>query len=140
MTGPRVEAFHDAVGQLDYPMMIVTAAADGERSGCLVGFSTQCSIDPQRFLVCLSKTNHTFRVAQRARYLAVHALAADQCDLASLFGEETEDRVDKFARVRWHPGPDGVPVLDDSPRWFVGEVVSTVDFGDHVGFVLEAAS
>lgn len=31
---------------LDYPMFVVTVAAGGERAGCLVGFATQCSIDP----------------------------------------------------------------------------------------------
>jgi len=35
-------------------MIIITAAADGVLGGCLVGFQTQCSIDPARFLVCLS--------------------------------------------------------------------------------------
>ncbi|MHB1539220.1 MAG: flavin reductase [Solirubrobacteraceae bacterium] len=53
-------------------MAIVTAAADGERSGCLVGFATQCSIEPRRFLVCISVLNRTFEIAQRSNALAVH--------------------------------------------------------------------
>ncbi|HEX8931084.1 MAG TPA: flavin reductase, partial [Actinomycetota bacterium] len=40
------------VDRLDYPMLIVTAETDGERAGCLVGFATQCSIEPPRFLLC----------------------------------------------------------------------------------------
>jgi NADH-quinone oxidoreductase subunit J len=64
-------SFDDVMGVLDRSMIIVTTCgADGERSGCLVGFSTQCSIDPGRFLVCLSRTNHTFAVAQEADFLA----------------------------------------------------------------------
>jgi len=42
------DGFHDLAADLDYPMLIVTAAADGERAGCLVGFAAQCSIDPLR--------------------------------------------------------------------------------------------
>ena len=43
--------FNDLVGGLDYPMFIATARSErGERAGCLVGFATQCSIDPSRFL------------------------------------------------------------------------------------------
>ena len=38
-------------------MFVVTAvdANTGARSGCLVGFVTQCSLDPMRFLVCLAR-------------------------------------------------------------------------------------
>jgi flavin reductase (DIM6/NTAB) family NADH-FMN oxidoreductase RutF len=45
--------------------------------------------------------------------------------------------VDKFAQVAWHSGPRGVPVLDACQRWFAGVVVEQLDFGDHVGFLLE---
>ena len=39
------------VGALDYPMYVVTAAGAGaEWDGCLVGFATQCSIDPARWV------------------------------------------------------------------------------------------
>jgi flavin reductase (DIM6/NTAB) family NADH-FMN oxidoreductase RutF len=56
----RAEAtFNSLVGDLHYPMFIVTACAEGERSGCLIGFATQASIDPPRFLVGLSHQNRT---------------------------------------------------------------------------------
>jgi len=129
--------FDAFVEGLDYPMYVVTAAADGERSGCLVGFATQASIDPPRMLVCLSVVNHTYAVARRASLLAVHVLDPEQQELADLFGSETGDEVDKFHRCRWQPGPDGVPLLEDCSRCFVGRVLSRHDLGDHVGFLLE---
>ena len=49
------EAFERLVGQLDYPMFIVTTQVEGRRAGCLVGFASQFSIDPPRFLIGLSK-------------------------------------------------------------------------------------
>src|SRR3954462_8022729 len=100
------ETFQRLVAQLDYPMFIATVAAGGERSGCLVGFATQVSIRPGRFLVCLSEKNHTFRVAQRATHVGVHFVPAEREDLAELFGGETGDEVDKFARTSWHEGPE----------------------------------
>lgn len=124
--------------RLDYPMYVVTAtAADGERSGCLVGFASQCSIHPVRFVVWLSKENHTYGVARRATHLAVHLLDRDRHELAALFGGRTGDRTDKFAGVRWRPGPHGVPLLLDSSAWFVGRVQGFADWGDHVGFLLD---
>ena len=132
------ERFDDVMGVLDRSMIIVTTAgADGERSGCLVGFSTQCSIDPGRFLVCLSRTNHTFAVAQQAELLAVHAVPEEHEELAVLFGHETGDEVDKFSRCEWRPGPSGVPLLNDCPCWFVGRILERIDVGDHVVHILE---
>jgi flavin reductase (DIM6/NTAB) family NADH-FMN oxidoreductase RutF len=125
------------IGEIDYPMYIVTAASRGERSGCLVGFSTQCSIDPLRFLVCLSDKNHTYRVARDAATLGVHLVPADAEHLARLFGSESGDDVDKFAQCDWHEGVGGVPILDGCPNWFIGLVLDRVTLGDHVGYVLE---
>ncbi|MFJ3841272.1 flavin reductase family protein [Streptomyces sp. NPDC054904] len=121
---------------LDGPVYVVTAAAGGERSGCLVGFASQCSIRPPRFMVWLSTLNHTFRVARGASHLAVHVLDHDQRALAELFGGETGDRVDKFARVDWRPSADGSPLLADACGWFIGRIESRLDGGDHVGFLL----
>ena len=124
--------------RVDSPMHVVTAAAEGERGGCLVGFSTQCSIEPVRFLVCLSTANRTFDIASRAQTLVVHALYEQDHELASLFGEETEtdDGVDKFGSCEWSPGPGGAPVLTGCD-WFAGNIRDRVAFGDHIGFVLD---
>ena len=135
MATPR--AFVDFVAELDYPMYVVTVSAEGERDGCLVGFATQCSIRPGRFLVCLSKKNRTYRLAQAATVLAVHLVGDDETELAELFGGETGDEVDKLSRWHWREGPEGVPILEGPPSWFVGRVLDRVDFGDHVGFVLD---
>jgi flavin reductase (DIM6/NTAB) family NADH-FMN oxidoreductase RutF len=129
------DAFHAIVGTLDYPMFVVTACANGEEAGCLVGFTTQCSIDPPRFLVCISKVNRTWHVAEASTTLVVHVLNESQHDLAEIFGGTSGDVVDKFAAVEWRRGPDGVPVLAHCD-WFAGRIVSRADLGDHVGYVL----
>ena len=137
------EAIHELVGELDYPMFIVTVASRGDRAGCLVGFATQCSIDPPRFLVCISDKNRTFRVARDAEAMVVHLVPAEATELAELFGSETGDEVDKFERCAWSDGPAGTPVLDACGNWFAGRIVERLDVGDHHAFVLdpfEAAS
>jgi flavin reductase (DIM6/NTAB) family NADH-FMN oxidoreductase RutF len=131
------ETFQRLVAQLDYPMFIATVATGGERAGCLIGFATQSSIDPPRFLAGISDKNRTFRVAAGADTIAIHLVPEDASDLAELFGGETGDEVDKFARAEWREGPGGVPLLDGCPNRFVGRIVERIDFGDHVGMVLE---
>jgi flavin reductase (DIM6/NTAB) family NADH-FMN oxidoreductase RutF len=132
-----VKAFDRLMSLLDYPMFVATTRANDELAGCLVGFATQASIHPPRFLVGLSKHNRTYRVASGAEHLAVHLVPRRHCELARLFGSETGDRVDKFQRSAWHAGPNGMPILDDAVGWFVGAVLSRYDVGDHVGFLLE---
>lgn len=129
--------FDELVGELDYPMFVVTTSAGGEQAGCLIGFANQCSIDPPRFLVCLSDKNRTYRVAMDADALAVHFVPSSAQRLADLFGGTTGDEVDKFAHCVWREGPAGLPILSECDNWFVGAILARHDFGDHVGFLLE---
>ena len=128
--------FQRLVATLDYPVYIVTTAAQNQTSGCLIGFATQCSINPPRFLACISKKNRTLEIARQADVLAVHVVDEKDRDLAEIFGGETGDEVDKFARVSWHYA-HGVPILDACERWFAGTVLGRIALGDHVGFLLE---
>ncbi len=129
--------FGELVVGLEYSMFIVTVRAGEERAGCLVGFGCQSSIDPARFLVCLSRKNHTYRVATRAEAVAVHLVPRQAEALARLFGGCSGEDVDKFARCAWQPGPGRLPILQECRNWFVGRVLERFDLGDHVGHLLE---
>ncbi|HUR84107.1 MAG TPA: flavin reductase family protein [Solirubrobacteraceae bacterium] len=131
------KTFLKLAGSLDYPVFIVTTIAGDQREGCVIGFATQCSFHPARFLACLSRTNRTFRVAREADALAVHLVPREAIELVELFGGETGDEIDKFERCAWSEGPRGLPILDDCPSWFAGEICARHDLGDHVGVLLE---
>jgi flavin reductase (DIM6/NTAB) family NADH-FMN oxidoreductase RutF len=136
MSDPGTEAFDKLVALLNYPMYVVTTHADGTPAGCLVGFASQTSIHPPRFLVGLSQRNHTFRIARAASHLAVHVFDREHLDVVELFGGQTSDKVDKFDRCSWHRGPEEVPILDDAAAWFIGEILERFSLGDHVGHLL----
>ena len=137
MTDSGSDAFEKLVALLNYPMFVITTAAGGVTAGCLVGFASQTSIHPPRFLVGLSKRNHTFRVAAEATHLAVHVFDREHLDVVELFGERTGDTINKFDHCRWHAGPAQTPILDDAAAWFVGRIVERFTLGDHVGHLLE---
>ena len=126
------------LGRLDPAMLVVTMRAGAERSGCLVGFHAQCSIDPLQYEVWISKANHSFRLALAAEVFVLHLLDEGDRALATLFGETTGDAIDKFSRCTWHEGTDGAPVLDECATRVLARPVGFHDEGgDHVGFVLE---
>lgn len=123
---------------LDAPLIVVTAAEGGERAGCLVGFHSQSSIEPLRYCVWLSKANHTYRVAQRSGYLAIHFLTTSDLALAERFGTLTGDTSDKFAGLGARPGPGGIPLLPDCPHRLVARRKTLLDEGgDHVCVITE---
>jgi flavin reductase (DIM6/NTAB) family NADH-FMN oxidoreductase RutF len=122
----------------DGAMIGVTVSDGQQRDGCLVGFHSQCSIDPPRYAVWLSKRNRTYRLARRATLLGVHLLADDQRPLAESLGSVTADEdPGKLDGVRTRRHPSGAVLLAECPAWFVGEIVAHLSGGDHRGFVLE---
>jgi flavin reductase (DIM6/NTAB) family NADH-FMN oxidoreductase RutF len=132
-----VDCFDEILADLDYPMFVVTTAANGEQGGCLVGFASKSSIEPPLATVWLSRQNRTARIAEDAAVLVVHVLREGDDHLARLFGTETGDDTEKFAGVPWSPGPDDVPVLS-ACDWFAGRIVGRLPgLGDHTGYVLE---
>jgi flavin reductase (DIM6/NTAB) family NADH-FMN oxidoreductase RutF len=132
------EDYDALVAAADAALVVVTATYRGERGGCLVGFNCQCSIEPARHAVWISKANHTCRVALQATHLGVHFLDRADLGLARLFGEQTGDEIDKFEQCDTIEGPHGVPMLAACPDRMVARRRTAMDDGsDHVCFVLE---
>lgn len=122
---------------LNYPMVVVTTKGSSEPVGCLVGFSTQSSMEPFHYTVFLSVKNHTFNSVSIGSQLCVHFLGSNQKDLASLFGERSGEDVNKFDRCNWTDAPTGAPLLDDVTRWLAGPVIAHEATGDHHAFTVE---
>ena len=93
-------------------------------------------MDPLHFLACISKQNATYLVARAAARLGVHAVPKAERELAALFGGETGDEIDKFARCKWIETTDGTPLLVACPSRFLGRVLERIDLGDHLGMVI----
>ena len=132
-----MSTFDDFISRVDHPMLLVTTVAGDVHAGCLVGFHSQCSIDPSRYAVWLSKANRTFRIGVLAEVFALHFLEEEDRDLAGLFGTVTGDEDDKFAHCEWTPGFGGVRLLDGCrARVSARRVALYDDGGDHACLVL----
>ena len=125
------------MAMLDHPVYVVTTQTDGQMSGCLVSLAAQVSVRPSRFLVGLPRLSHTCGVASGTKYLAVHVMSRRHRALAEQFDSQTGDQTSRFIPCSWRGGPRGMPILDDSAAWFVGRTLDRIDFGDHVGYLLE---
>jgi flavin reductase (DIM6/NTAB) family NADH-FMN oxidoreductase RutF len=127
------DGFDTLMAAVDPPLIVVTTAAEDEQAGCLVGFHVQSSITPQHYCVWLSKANHTYRVALRARHFAVHFLTAADLSLAERFGTLSGEDTDKFSGLDVDLDDNGVPLLAACPNRMALERISMLDDGsDHV--------
>ena len=130
MSAPGLD---DLMGSVDSPLIVVTTSAQGERAGCLVGFHSQASIDPEHYCFWLSKANHTYRVALRSERFAVHFPTTADSELARFFGSRSGSETDKFAGLDFTVTEDGVPLLADLPNRLIVERITMLDDGsDHV--------
>ena len=130
MSAPGLD---DLMGSVDSPLIVVTTSAQGERAGCLVGFHSQASIDPEHYCFWLSKANHTYRVALRSERFAVHFPTTADSELARFFGSRSGSETDKFAGLDSIASDHDVPLLADLPnRLLVERVAMLDDGGDHV--------
>jgi flavin reductase (DIM6/NTAB) family NADH-FMN oxidoreductase RutF len=125
----------DLVARTDTALAVVTTSSRDQRAGCLVGFHTQCSIEPFRYAIWLSKANYTYRVALFATHFAVHFLSDHDEQLAELFGTESGDSLDKFELCAWTAGAGAVPLLDGCAAVVFEKQTLWDDGGDHVCIV-----
>ena len=129
MSAPGLD---DLMGSVDSPLIVVTTSAQGERAGCLVGFHSQASIDPEHYCFWLSKANHTYRVALRSERFAVHFPTTADSELARFFGSRSGSETDKFAGLDFTVTEDGVPLLAALPnRVLVDRITKLDDGSDH---------
>jgi flavin reductase (DIM6/NTAB) family NADH-FMN oxidoreductase RutF len=98
-----------------------------------VGFTatsfTSVSLEPPIVSFCLNLGSSSWPTVSRARYVAVHLLAHQQHEVARTFATSGVDRF--AAPTRWRPGPEGVPLIEDTLAWLLCRVVDRVMVGDH---------
>lgn len=119
------------------PLVVVTAAADGRRSGQIAVSAHGASIVPERprLSVALWKGNFTRDLVERSGAFALHLLRDDQDDLVYHFGLQSGLIVDKFAAVDHELGLTGAPLLRDCLAVWECRVVKRMDAGDHTLFL-----
>ncbi|WOX24950.1 flavin reductase family protein [Streptomyces solicathayae] len=108
---------------------VITALdPDGRPVGMAVQSFSSVSLDPPLVCFCPAHTSTTWPAIRAAGRFAVNVLAADQEELCRRFAVTGGD---KFAGVRWSPGPNGAPLLDGALATVVCELEDVLDGGDH---------
>lgn len=125
--------------QLWGPVVIVTAAHAGQRSGQVAISCISASIVPGRPRVQASlwRLNFTHDLVAQSGALALHTLRRDQMNLVKHFGLQSGRQADKFAGLDWRTGTTGPPILADCQGWIEGRVVNAMNGGDMTTFLVD---
>jgi flavin reductase (DIM6/NTAB) family NADH-FMN oxidoreductase RutF len=111
---------------------VVTTAVGGQPYGLLVSAFSSVSMEPPLVLVCVKTTARTHEHLYRGNYLGINLLAHDQIDVARRFAASGGD---KFADVAWHPGHEGVPLLDGVSAHLQVKIDQRIPAGTHTIFI-----
>ena len=129
------EDFRSALGRFASGVTVVTTKdASGELHGITVSAFCSVSLQPPMVLICIEKTAGSHPEVKKSAIFVVNILCEGEADISELFASS---RSEKFDIVKWHPGIEGVPVLDGALATLECRVKFSYHGGDHSIFVGE---
>lgn len=124
-----------ALSQLPHSVVVIGAAAGGERS-CATGTSMYVSMAPPQIAIALYPGSHTAKLIERSGQFSVSVLTAAQQDVAAAAGRSAPAGEDKFTAlgipVLEPPSGASAPAVAGSLAALWCRVVRRIPTGDHV--------
>ncbi|OMC05249.1 hypothetical protein A5733_20045 [Mycobacterium sp. NS-7484] len=122
--------YRTVMGNFPTGVVVVSGLSDGIPVGLTVQSFMSLSLDPPMILLSVDRKSTSWPLISATGRFAVNVTAADQQGVALTFAKSGTD---KFADMRWSPGPEtGVPLIEGCQAWVEAEVAATHDGGDHV--------
>lgn len=140
MTEPLFNSgdFRQACGHFPTGVTAVTAVtAAGVRAALTVNSFTSVSLDPPQVLFCLATSSSSYETLLEAERIAIHILRRDQEDIARRFATSGLTGDAKLDGISWIPGPDGVPLIPETPAILSGKPSQVITSGDHVILLID---
>ena len=129
------EDFRAALGRFASGVTVVTTKdALGELHGITVSAFCSVSLQPPMVLICIEKTAGSHPAVEESAIFVVNVLREGEAEISELFASL---RPEKFEMIKWTPGIEGVPVLDDALATLECRVKFSYHGGDHSIFVGE---
>ena len=123
---------------LSYGLFVLTSAAGGRESGCIINTAGQVTSEPNRISIAVNKANFTHDlVKEGGRFnLSILSEAAD-FDTFKHFGFQTGREVDKFAGYgACRRSANGLYYVTAGTNGFLSTTVEqTLDLGTHTLFI-----
>jgi flavin reductase (DIM6/NTAB) family NADH-FMN oxidoreductase RutF len=136
------DAFREVMGRFATGISVITTVdVDGLPAGITVSAMSSVSLDPPLVMVALARKRFITPIVSANGRFAVNVLRHDQQTLSDCFAHApVSPGREEFCGAVWHPGPTGLPLLDDTLATMECTVVQTYAVGDHELFIGEVDS
>lgn len=120
-----------ALRTLVRPVAVITAEHDGERYAMAATAFCEVSMDPPSMLVCINRSNSTYKAIEAGADLGLNLLSEEQADISNACGGPTTPE-GKFSVGNWVHEDGRPPRLADGCASMILRPVQLVDQGTHV--------
>ncbi|MGE0377194.1 MAG: flavin reductase family protein [Planctomycetaceae bacterium] len=125
------------LGRTPSGLFILTAKNDqGAETGLLASWVQQAGFDPPVFTVAVNRKRYLNDWLAVSPQLAVNCVGESQKDLLGHFGKGFEPEAPAFEGLATARTRSGLPVLADSLGWMAGDVIGSLDAGDHMVYAV----
>lgn len=125
--------FRAALSRFASGVTVVTTKDNEDRfHGITVSAFCSVSLEPPMILVCIEKSTGSYKALEESSEFVVNILSSRQSDLSELFASQASN---KFDRIEYRSGINGVPVLDGALVNLECKLTYSHDGGDHSIFV-----
>ena len=134
----RPEEFRAALGRFASGVTIVTTRdREGRLHGITVSAFCSVSLDPPLILICIEKNAGSHRALEESRAFVVNILREEQQYVSDRFASASPD---KFDGLRFRPGIESLPVLEDALVSLECRLLIAYDGGNHAIYIGEVAA
>ena len=120
--------------------ILVAASESGQKTGMLASWVQQASFDPPQLTVAVNRTRYLNDWLLEGTAVTLNQVAQGDNKLFKHFGKGFEPDVDAFAGLDVVPGSNGLPLLTSSMASIEGSIVTQMDAGDHVIYLMQITS
>ncbi|MFC6234773.1 flavin reductase [Leucobacter soli] len=112
--------------------VVTTIDEEGKPRGLAANSYASVSLDPPLVLICVQKSTSTHAPLYKATHLGINIMSVEQRDTVGVFASREPD---KFARLAWHHGPAGSPLIDGSAASIEAEIKERFLTKTHTVFI-----
>jgi len=117
--------------RLTYGIYVVGVAGGEQRDAFTAAWVMQTSFDPLLLALSINPEHASYPLLHAGRGFTVNVLKQGQLDLARRFGTRSGRDEDKLEGIRWRPGRNGAPILEEALAYFDCELAGRTPAGDH---------
>ncbi len=129
------------LGRVPSGVFIFVAASEaGQRTGLLASWVQQASFDPPQLTVAVNKSRYLNEWLKPGSAVTLNQIKKGDGVLFKHFGKGFEPDVDAFHGVDVVLSENGLPLLTAAMASMEGHVVSSMDAGDHVIYLVGITS